>query len=51
MDDLYHPTLSEEWKQNIDAADYENNLNKDVKLPSIKKILIAMIKFNTGQQA
>ena len=37
MDDIDHPALIEEWKQNIDADSYENNLNQDVKLPSIKK--------------
>ena len=51
MDDLDHPELIEEQKQNIYAADYENNLNQDVKIPSIKKTMIVMIKLNTGQQA
>ena len=37
MDYLYQPALIEEWKQNIDAADYEKNQNQYVKLPSIKK--------------
>ena len=37
MDDLDHTALIEEWKQNVDAAAYENNLNQDVKIPSIKK--------------
>ena len=37
MDDLDHPTLIEEWKQNLDAAAYEKNTYKDVKLLSIKK--------------
>ena len=37
MDDLGHTALIEEWKQNVDAADYEKNLNQDVKIPSIKK--------------
>ena len=23
MDDIYHPALIEEWKQNLDAAAYE----------------------------
>ena len=51
MDNLDNPALIEERKQNIDAAIYENNLNKYVKLPSIRKKLIVMIKLNTGQQA
>ena len=37
MDDLDHPALIEKWKQNLDATDYETNLYKNVKLPSIKK--------------
>ena len=36
MKDIEHPELIEIWK-NIDATDYENKLQKDVKLPSIKK--------------
>ena len=51
MENLDHPALIEEWKQNIDAADYGKNLNQDVKMPSIKKKLIVMIKLNNGQQA
>ena len=39
MDDLYHPAFIEEWKQNIDAAAYENKLNQDVKIPSINKTI------------
>ena len=38
-------------EKNLDAAAYEKNLYKDVKLPSIKKKMIVMIKLNTGQQA
>ena len=37
MDDLDHTAFIEEWKKYIDAAAYEKNLYKDVKLPSIKK--------------
>ena len=37
MDYIYHPALIEEWKQNLDAAAYEKNLNQDIKVPSIKK--------------
>ena len=39
MDDIDHPVLIEEWKQNIDAAAYIKNLNQDVKIPSIKKTI------------
>ena len=37
MDDIDHPALIEECKNNIDPAAYENNMNQDVKLPSIKE--------------
>ena len=49
MNNLDHPTLIKERKQNIDAGAYEKNLNQDVKLPSIKKKMILMIKLSTGQ--
>ena len=39
MDDLDHPALIEEWKQNFDAAAYEKNIYKDEKLISIKKTI------------
>ena len=51
MEDLDHPALIEERKKNLDDDAYENNLNQDVKIPSIKKKLIVMIKLNTGQQS
>ena len=35
--DLDHPTLIEEWIQNIDADAYEKNIQKDEKLPSTNK--------------
>ena len=37
MDNLYHHALIEQWKHNFDASDYENNLNRGVNIPSIKK--------------
>ena len=37
MNYFEHPALIEGWK-NIDATAYENNLNQDVNIPSIKKI-------------
>ena len=37
MDNLDGPALIKEWKQFLDAASYENNLNQDIKIPSIKK--------------
>ena len=32
-ENLDHPALIEEWRQNIDATTYEKYLYKDVKLP------------------
>ena len=37
MESIDHPTLIQEWKQKLDASDYEKNMYKYVKLPSIKK--------------
>ena len=51
MEDLDHSTLIEERKKKIYADAYEKNLNQYVKLPSIKKKMIVMMKTNTGQQA
>ena len=51
MEDIEHPTLIEEWKQNIHADAYENKLYKDVKLPSINKKSIVIMKQNTSQKA
>ena len=51
MEDIDNTELIKEWKQNVDAAAYENNINQDVKIPSIKKKLIVIIKMNTGKQA
>ena len=50
MDNIDHRALNEEWKQNLDAAAYEININQDVKLPSLKKKMIVMRKMTTGQQ-
>ena len=38
MKDLEHPALIKERIQNIDAADYEKNIHKDEKLPSMKPL-------------
>ena len=32
-----HPTLIQEWKRNLDAAAYEKNANKYIKIPSKNK--------------
>ena len=45
MDYLGHPEFIEEWKQNIDAAAYEKNINQDVKK------LIIIINLTNFQQA
>ena len=37
MEYFYCTELIEEWKQNIDTAAYDNNINQDVKIPSIKR--------------
>ena len=37
MEDIGHPTLIEEWIQNLDSDAYEKYIYKDVKLPSIRK--------------
>ena len=50
MENLDHPELIAEWKQDLDAIFDEKYIYKDVKLPSIKKTIIVMIKLNTGQQ-
>ena len=34
--EIYHPAIIQEWKLNIDAADYEKNMAKS-HLPSHKK--------------
>ena len=42
--EIYHPELIQEWRLNIDAAEYEKNMAKS-HLPSHKKVLIIL---NTG---
>ena len=37
MEDIDNPALIEKRKQNIYAADYEKQLNQDIKLPSKNK--------------
>ena len=39
MDDLEHPKLIEEQKQNMDASSYEENVNQEFKIPSIEKTI------------
>ena len=35
--EIHHPELLQEWKLNIDAAEYENNMNANMYKPSEKK--------------
>ena len=50
MDNLDHPALIEEYRQNIDSAAYENNLKQDLKIPPINKKMTVMINMNNGKQ-
>ena len=45
--ELYHPEIIQEWKLNIDAAEYENNMTL-THVPSTKKKLIVLTISNTG---
>ena len=49
LKDINHPALLQEWKLNLDAAVYENNINANMSKPSEKKKLIVMIATFTGQ--
>ena len=37
--EIYHPELLQEWKPNLDAADYENNIKANMYKPSEKIII------------
>ena len=43
--EIYHPAILQEWKLNIDAAEYENNMTLS-HVPSLKKIVLTIL--NTG---
>ena len=45
--EIYHPAIIQEWKLNIDAAEYENNMTLS-HVPSTKKQLIVLMISNTG---
>ena len=51
MYNLDHPALIEEWKLDLDAAPFENNINQDLKIPSIKIVININNKLKTSQQA
>ena len=50
MEDLDHPALIKEWKQNINVAAHEKSKPRCKDTMNEEK-LIVMIKLNTGQQA
>ena len=35
--EIHHPALLQEWKLNLDAADYETNMKANMYKPSEKK--------------
>ena len=45
---INHTALLQEWKLNIDAADYKGNIDANLYKPSEKKKLIVMIVTCTG---
>ena len=46
--EINHPAILQEWKLNIDAAEYERNIAEKYK-PSEKIKLIVLMITNTGQ--
>ena len=44
--EIYHPAIIQEWKLNIDSAEYEKNMSL-THLPSLKKLIVLTIS-NTG---
>ena len=47
--EIYHPELLQEWRLNIDAAEYEQNIENDLYKPSKKRNYIVLIAVKTGQ--
>ena len=45
--ETYHPAIIQEWKLNIDAAEYEKNMTLSHVPSYIKKLIVLMIS-NTG---
>ena len=45
--EIYHPAIIQEWKLNIDAAEYEKNVTISHVPSYFKKIIVLMIS-NTG---
>ena len=50
IEEIHHPALLQEWKLNIDAAEYEKYM-KDNMYKSSEKQLIVLIVINTGQNS
>ena len=46
--EISHPAFLQEWKLNIDAAEYERNMAADMYKPSEKRKLIVLMITNTG---
>ena len=51
LKDIDHPAFIEEWKQNIDTADYEKNQNKKKTNHQRRKKFIVIVALLTDQQA
>ena len=49
LKDINHPELLQEWKLDIDAAQYKNNIDSNLSKHSEKKKFIVMIVTSTGQ--
>ena len=47
--DIQHPELLQEWKLNLDAAEYEKNMKANMYESSEKINLIVLIVINIGQ--
>ena len=48
--DINHPSLLQEWKLNLDAAEYVKNIKANMYEPSGKINLIVWIVINTGKK-
>ena len=46
--EINHTAFLQEWKLNIDAAEYEINMKANIYKPSEKKLIVLIIT-NTGQ--
>ena len=47
MKEIYHPAIIQEWKLNIDAAEYEKYMTLSHVPSYLKKLIVLMIS-NTG---